>query len=174
MAMPEEKLICMACGHDEYYVVRDFPDQEGIKKCRECGTEMLNPRAALIRASRDTPVEISSVTMLPAEWCDILRQDYSFVTTATTRNRQQVYTREWPDDNFYEKNEQKDPNIWWEPDDPESQRKHGEHFVIIVDEPMITTKLLRDKYIPMLNKWSEEQFVYVKDFSGEVEAVPLK
>jgi len=117
------------------------------------------------------PTRISSIIVLPSEWCDILRMDYTFVCSAYTRNRLQIYARENPEgDNFWKTHERKNNHIWWEPDEEGEARPHGNHFDIVIEEPMITDELLRDKYIPMLNEFSGEQFEYVLNFPEEEDA----
>ena len=45
-------LICMKCGAEDYYISRDFADQVGIKKCKKCDCEMIDPKEYFNRVGK--------------------------------------------------------------------------------------------------------------------------
>jgi len=91
-------------------------------------------------------IEISSITQLPSDWCDILTKSYDFVATACTKAKH-TSDPNWQDPTLEKKSE----HIYYDPTD--------DGWLIVVEEEQITEEIL-PKYIEELNKHSSEQYAY--------------
>lgn len=96
-------------------------------------------------------IEISSITQLPSDWCDILTKSYNFVVTVCTKIK-------------YEE------DLDWHKPILELKKKSehiycnliDEDWHIVVDEDQITEELL-PKYIEELNRFSPKRYRYISN-----------